>query len=372
MMVYAYVRALHGGNEQQEEIFRMRTEGGPVPHVFILAGPKRQGSLQYFEVVTLQTAGATFRGESEVGHTPDMVVYSDGSANGNAAAQAVLQTAEADFQAVQGWFGGIALPAGHDGDDQNTPRTATPIRVLVDPQAGGAYHFGCDATDLYIQPDATLANGFMVAELVEVFEAAINNGWSCGQTNGEGLSRVLAGERNANLGADFAQTIQAWWSSGHADYVNSNNATDQDENSNGCATLFLYYLHSQLNFDWTKIVTTGGATLGETYQRLTGKSGAEGFSDFISRVATLNQGGQLSLPGNSNPFPIGGAETPAPSPQPGGSTGTPDPGTPDIPLPADVNADSAIGMLGIIVVVVAIIAVIVLILNATGAIHILG
>jgi len=87
----------------------MRTEGGPAPHVFILAGPKRQGALQYFEVVTLQTAGATFRGETEVGRTSDMVVYSDGSAEGNASAQAVLKSAEADFKAVQTWFGGLTL-----------------------------------------------------------------------------------------------------------------------------------------------------------------------------------------------------------------------------------------------------------------------
>ena len=350
-------------------VILVRTEGGPAPHVFILAGPKRQASLQYFEAVTLQTAGATFRGETEVGRTPDMVVYSDGSADGNASAQAVLQSAEADFKAVQEWFGGLTLPAGQDGDDQNTPRTATPVQVLVDAQAGGAYHFGCDATDIYIQPDPSLANGFMVAELVEIFEAAANKGWACGNTNGEGLSRVLAGERNANLAPDFAQTIQAWWSAGHADYVNNNSATDQDENSNGCATLFLYYLHSQLGADWTKIVSTGGSTLGETYQRLTGKSGAEGFNDFVSRVATLEQGGQLALPANSNPFPIGATGDPGPSGQPG-STGTSDPGAPSIPVPTGGN--SAVGMVGLIVIVLAIIAVIVLILNATGVIHILG
>src|SRR5690242_1193100 len=63
-------------------VILVRTEGGPAPHVFILAGPKRQGALQYFEVVTLQTAGATLRGETEVGRTPDMIVYSDGSADG--------------------------------------------------------------------------------------------------------------------------------------------------------------------------------------------------------------------------------------------------------------------------------------------------
>lgn len=357
----------------------MRTVGGPAPHVYILAGPNRQGSLQYFEVVTLQTAGATFRGETEVGRTSDLIVYSDGSPEGNAAAQAVLQSAEADYRAVQQWFGGISLPPGQNGDDQSVPRTALPIQVLVDPQAGGAYHFGCDATNIYIQPAPDLANGFMVAELVEIFEAALNNGWSCGKTNGEGLSRVLAGERNPNLGADFAQTIQAWWGHGHADYVNNNDASDQDEDSNGCSTLFLYYLHSQLGFDWAKIVATGGATLGETYQRLTGRSGAEGFNDFISRMATLDQGGQLALPASGNPFPIQGSGTTGPSGQPGGTTGTPDPSgstgapapsAPEIPVPAD--AGSAMTILGVVVLIVAIIAVAMLVLNAVGVIHILG
>ena len=139
-------------------------------------------------------------------------------------------------------------------------------------------------------------------------------------------------------------------------------------------------LRNQLGFDWTKIVGTGGATLGETYQRLTGKSGSEGFQDFVARVATLDQGGQLALPTSSNPFPIQGTGDPAPSPQPGGSAGqpdpgmpapgAPDPGTPDIPLPVDAGGVGV--MLGTIVVIVAIIAVIVLILNATGTIHILG
>ena len=156
-----------------------------------------------FSYATAQTA---FRGQTEAGRTEHMIVYTDGTPNGDAAAQAVLRTAEADYQAVTNWFGGISLPPGQEGDDQTTPRTATPVQVLIDQQAGGAYHFGCDATDIYIEPTPELANGFMVAELVEIFEPAINNGWSCGNTNGEGLSRVLAGERNANLGPLFTQT----------------------------------------------------------------------------------------------------------------------------------------------------------------------
>ncbi len=286
---------------------------GPRAHVLV-----RQAQGRVLEPFFLGQVRDQFRGETSVGRTPHLIAFTDGSPQGTAAAQAVLASAEADYGAVREWFGGIDLPAGQEGDDQTKPRTATPVQVLIDAQAGGAYHFGCAATDLYIAPDALEATGLMVAELVEVFEAAINNGWACGQANGEALSRALAVERNGNLAPMIRQTAQQWWANGHTDYVTNNDADDRNQDSNGCGTLFLYYLHSQLGFSWQKITTTGGVSLGETYQRLTGKSGAQGFSDFVSLLAALDQGGQLNLPANGNPFPIGAATPSAGDP---GSTG---------------------------------------------------
>ena len=289
---------------------------GPRPHVLNYgirhgAGP--------FNRPTYSEARTRFAGQNPVGQTQNLVVYSDGTPAGDASAQAVLKTADADYAAVTDWFGGIMLPQGQDGDDQTTPRTAIPVQVLIDQNAGGAYHYGCDATNIYIQPVPELASGFMVAELVEIFEAALGKGWWCGNTNGEGLSRVLAADRNSNLGADLAQTIQSWWANGHSDYTNQNSATDQDEDSNGCATLYLYYLHSQLGFSWRQITTTGGATLGACYQALTGKDATQGFSDFIATVSSLDQGGQLALPASGNPFPLGGASS---QPDPTGGSGS--------------------------------------------------
>lgn len=303
----------------------MQAPFGSEPHAHVLSYAGR-GAVE-LSGLTLTRSREVFRGQTEAGRTADIVVFTDNTPNGNAAAQAVLQSAEADFQATQQWFGGIALPHGQEGDDQTTPRTALPIQVLMDSQAGGAYHFGCNATDLYIEPAAQVASGFMVAELVEVFEAAINNGWQCGQANGEALSRVLATERNNGLAQLQVQTGEAWWANGHNDYVTSNSATDQDQNSNGCGPLFLYYLHSQLGYDWTRITTTGGASLGDTYQRLTGNPGAQGFQDFINLLATLDQGAGLQLPASGNPFPIGAAGQPASGGAAGasgsdGSTGT--------------------------------------------------
>src|SRR5579863_8840313 len=203
----------------------METE--PRPHIL-------QTSAAPAGTMTPARGRMLFNGQTEAGRTNSVIVYTDGTPQGDATAQAILQTADADYAATQAAFGGISLPPGQEGDDQTVPRTALPVQVLMDPQAGGAYHFGCNATDIYVEPDPQLANGFFVAELVEIFESAINNGWDCGQTNGEGLSRVLAGERNPNLGSLFVQTEQAWWADGQVDYVNDNSADDTNQDANGC------------------------------------------------------------------------------------------------------------------------------------------
>jgi hypothetical protein len=314
------------------------------PRAHVLATRPRGSTL------TLAQSRKQLSGETQAGQTAHFIVYTDNTSNGNASAQNVLATCEADWAAVQNWFGGINLPPGQDGDDQTTPRTAMPIYVVMDPNAGGAYHYSCSATDIYIEPTPEMASGLMVAELVEVFEAAINNGWSCGQTNGEGLSRVLAVERNSALAAVTISTYNDWWNNGHGDYVNDNSATDQDSASNGCATLFLYYLHSQLNFTWQQIVAAGAPTLGGTYQKLTGQNPQQGFQDFLGRLATLDNGSGLTVPGSGNPFPIGATSTPR-------DTGS--------SLP-NLGGNGGVIAVGLIIVAV----VVLIVLVASGTIHI--
>jgi phosphatidylserine/phosphatidylglycerophosphate/cardiolipin synthase-like enzyme len=334
-------------------------EYGIAPRAHVLL--RHDGHGREFAQTLTYTRSLQFRGEAEVGRTQHVVVFTDGTSEGNASARAVLASAEADYAAVQAWFGGISLPPGQPGDDQSAPRTATPIQVLMDPQAGGAYHFGCNATDLYIEPTPQLATGFVVAELVEVFEAATGNGWDCGHTNGEGLSRALAGERNPALVPDLVPTEQAWWGNGHADYVTNNQAADTDENGNGCGTLFLYYLHTQLGFSWQQIATTGGSTLGGCYQKLTGRDQAQGFADFVRLLTTLDRGGQLALPQNGNPFPIGGAARPQP-----GSTSSTSGGSSD---PTVAAVGSTRGVLIVAVLVGLLLLIVLGILSTAGYIH---
>jgi hypothetical protein len=294
---------------------------------------------------TLTKSSQLLASETVFGQTPHFVVYSDGTAEGDMAAQSVLAACEADFAAVQVWFGGIDLPPGQVGDDLPTVRTAQSIKVLMDPNAGGAYHFSLAGANLYVEPaPANQAAALVAVEVVELFEAAINNGWDSGHTNGEALSRVLAVERNANLASVTVPAVQRWWRNGRHDYVNDNTATDQNEDANGCSVLFLYYLHTQLSFSWTQITTTGGGSLGDTYRKLTGKDPQAGFRDFLGRLATIAQGSQLNVASSGDPFPI---RSKVSAPPTGGG--------------------SAIALtIGILVAIVAIVAAVVILLLLTG------
>jgi hypothetical protein len=279
------------------------TANSPSVRVFQRATPA--GRTVRADEHTLAHGSQLLTSETVVGQTPHFVVHTDGSAEGNMAAQSVLAACEADFMAVRTWFGGVDLPAGQDGDDQTTMRAAQSIHVLMDPNAGGAYHFSSAGANLYIEPaPANEASALVAGEVVELFEAASNSGWDSGHTNGEALSRVLAVERNANLVSVTAPTEQRWWRNGHQDYVNVNTATDQNDDANGCGSLFLYYLHTELGFSWTQIATSGGSSLGDTYLKLTGKHPKAGFQDFLGRLATIAQGSQLRVPSSGDPFPI--------------------------------------------------------------------
>jgi hypothetical protein len=230
-------------------------------------------------------------GETRAGQTTNFIVFSDGTPSGDAAAQAMLNSAESDYAAVQPWFGGLTPPS-------------LPFYVYADPNAGGAYHITCAGTDVHVLSDPALAPGFLTAEIVEVFEAAIGNGWDCAFTNGEALSRVLAFDRHPEIAGDFNQTEQDWWAQGHPDRVNDNSAGDTDQIAAGCGDLFLYYLHSQLTFGWPAICGAGGANLGACYQSLTSYDPVQGFKDFIAALTTIDQGGTLTLPPSGNPFPL--------------------------------------------------------------------
>lgn len=227
------------------------------------------------------------------GTTTHFEVYADPALgpDGVADAQGVLSKCEADYATVSSYFGGIG---------------AGPFRVVLYANAGGAYHLGCDATDLFCDaktspPDPDLSEFLNVAEFVEVFEAMQNGGWDCGASNGEGLSRVLATDAYPKE-LDGFTTAAVWLDSNRQNFVDHNLGSDTNGPANGCSVLFLNWLRFQLDFSWTQIVEAAAPTLGQTYAKLTGKN--DGFQQFETLINQHFPRGQPSGLTTDNHFPI--------------------------------------------------------------------
>jgi len=218
-------------------------------------------------------------------------------------AQDVLTRAEADFLRLQSLFG-ISLPR------------ATVIVAGLSPGSdgtGGAYHWGCGDANLYCDAsfaDPRRTSALFLAELSEVGQAVQSQGWDCGATNGEGLSRVHAEILYPNELNDF-ESASAWLDSRRPDWVSQNDSTDQDPVSNGCAVLFLTWL-AFLGYGYDKVTQAAAGSLWGTYRRLTGKTTA--FADFTAAVNARWPAGQPSGVTMDNPW---GAAPPPPPPTSG-------------------------------------------------------
>lgn len=193
------------------------------------------------------------------------VSYDDGlGSDGVLAAEAILATCEDDYQAMVEAFGGVQPPG-------------LPFQVNVeDGHPYSASHSSCVDTTLHVgiprNPLNTAVSQLLtLAEVDECFMAAKGHNWDCGQGNGEALSVALALDRYPVLGGDYTR---AWWNNGRPDFVSVNVQTDQNQLSNRCGAVFLFFLHSYLEFDWAAITDAGGSTLADTYTTLTGATDA--------------------------------------------------------------------------------------------------
>lgn len=214
-------------------------------------------------------------------------VYAVGNVNN--AAQVIAQSVQNDNQQLALIFG--VQPAGLS------------YTVYVEQGVGGAYHCGCQGSTFFVDADANLGASFNAAEMVEVYEAEINNGWDCGLTNGEALSRALAVVLHPELAQDMRETIVGWWNHGAIDYISTNNEDDRNEDANGCGLFFLYYLHFGLQQDWPQIVRAGGDTLAATYATLTNQPANTAFGSFMQALQQfVDSQQQLNLPSSGNPW----------------------------------------------------------------------
>ncbi len=156
----------------------------------------------------------------------------------------------------------------------------------------------------------------LISEVSEIFMMVQNIGWFQGGnegSKGEGLSRFLGSQflaQNGFLGlgidADFA-VAALWLNSTRDDFVNNDPDDNGYDKTNGCTTLFIYYLFHQLGFTINQIVGAGASTLAGVYKNLTGDA-SDPFP-FFKRLLDLQFPSQTSsaLPGPNfdDPWPIG-------------------------------------------------------------------
>ncbi len=160
---------------------------------------------------------------------------------------AVIAACEADYNLMHGWFGGGVSVTG--------------MSVQVTTQSNGAsWNGSASSSTIQLKAQGAAYNPaylryLIIAEVVEIFMMAQNIGWFQGSnegSKGEGLSRFLSGQFLAEngllgLGIDASYAVaDLWLNSTRQDFVN--NAPDDNgyNATNGCTTLFIYYLYTQL------------------------------------------------------------------------------------------------------------------------------
>jgi hypothetical protein len=251
------------------------------------------------------------------------IFYDSAIPNGLALASGLQASCEQDFALMKGWFGGIELIFSYPI-----------VLVIANASGGGSWSDPSDFQlefNLYI-PIITLnalnPAGFgpagqtvflrylFVSEMTEMFMASKQNGWfentslfsgADEGSKGEGLSRFLAAQflLTNGLGKIAPPTFtlaSQWLNSLRADFVNNNPDDHNPDPTNGCTTLFLWYLFDQLGFDPHSIVAAGSGTLADVYHNLTGRSDA--FGAFSGLVNSHFPPGFTYNPAGDSIFPV--------------------------------------------------------------------
>jgi hypothetical protein len=248
--------------------------------------------------------------ETQGAKTKHFEIFADDSfgAAGRALCEAMALTVETDYQIYSSWFGGVEIDA---------------FDLHANPGDDGASHFDCGARNINFDwrpnRDVNTARMLADAEVVEVFEDSYDSEWDCGDSTGEGLSRVLAEGIYPNnvLTLNGKTPAATWLDSKRQNWVKDSDGSDQNYESIGCAVLFLNWLRYQLGFHWDHIIGAthnfDDLTLEHIYERLhdmtwespgNGK-GWKAFKKFIN--AKFPPGHKANLNTN-NPFPFPGRE----------------------------------------------------------------
>ena len=237
----------------------------------------------------------------------------------------LLAKCEEDFAIMQDWFDGIDIPFDYP----------LGVQVLSGGPTGGSWpipspsmmSFG-SGSFVQLRPGTNLAidtlRYLLVAEVTEMFMMqqaggedggwwADNGAFSSGNEGsiGEGLSHFLGGQFRVNNG--YGNTLPGvavtplWLNGGRGDFVDQNPDDIFSDQTNGCTTSFIYYLHSQLQRDVRSIIRAKAATLAGVYQNLTG--GIDAWKSFHDLVEShyppwINNKRYSYSPVGDNFFPV--------------------------------------------------------------------
>jgi len=261
------------------------------------------------------SAGLTNNGRT----THYQIQYDDSfsTVDGRDRANVLLASCEADFLLMSSWFAGVNLIFSY------------PIPVQIANDVGGAgwsdppdweVEVIHPSTVITIKPgtgtSAALIRYLLVSEVTEMFMASQKKGWfedtslfsgADEGSKGEGLSRFLGAQFQIFSGLGSVPPpgygiTPLWLNSPRPDFVNNNPDDHGPDATNGCTTLFLYYLHDQRGYGINQIISAGSSNLAGVYKNLTG--GSDGWSPFINLVNDHYPPGFTYNPAGDSVFPV--------------------------------------------------------------------
>jgi hypothetical protein len=215
-------------------------------------------------------------------------------------ANGLAEIVDGQYRTVSALFSGISAKT-------------LPILLSVLAGTGGGLS-GEDYVSVFVGIDLDQACYVFVMEIAEVFmRSQPEGGWNPNNSKGEALSRLLAEDFYPEVPHHGYLTASNWLNSENRDqldYVSTNDPTDKNFVSTGCAILFLNYMIFQLGLHLKSIIADKSALLSDVYKNLTGQTDAfSSFRDLLQlhfpapKKSFTNPEADYDLP-SENPFPL--------------------------------------------------------------------
>lgn len=202
---------------------------------------------------------------------------------------------------------GVNAPIG-SGTGACWPNVSGPITLYP----------GVPANNSTATVDPWFLRYLIVSEVVEMFMSSTGSDWYGGNWSsggnegsaGEALSRFLGAQlliqkHGASSGESGYFVSNQWMNSPRTDFVNNVNPSDNSiDPTIGCATVFVYYLFTQLGCPITTMTANGAQQLSGVYANITGDK-ADPFP-FFKNLIDIGYPGTTTItgPNPDNPWPI--------------------------------------------------------------------